>query len=215
LWKRLIGQDPETATTKKDGRFQEAGPLSGNQETFAVVFELGRLSLRLSVAPEASEEPWPSLHRSLKDAADELRQRLRALADEVTIARIAFGAVLLIPVSDSAPGHSTLTRFLPGIRLDAESSVDFLYRINRPRNAKAIGGLRINRLTTWSLISTMLVPIGSGDVRPLSLASACRLELDISTDHARTAPLPTKELEGIWDELVAHGEDIAARGDVP
>jgi len=132
---------------------------------------------------------------------------LRWLAGCPPLQRLAFGAVLTRPVDDLLTGYRQISDYLPFVQLDPESSSDFSYQINRPRNSTVISGLRINRFSRWSVArvfaSTFDTQIG------------CRVELDINTAQEFQGELPQEKLPVIIQELVDLGKEIAENGDIP
>ena len=138
--------------------------------------------------------------------------------------RLAFGAVLLLPVEIKEDGYRKLDRFLPSVKINAEKSRDFSYRINRRRSSQSgIEGLEINRLSSWALITISGVKIELAADEPsksrvLNLGEpmlACRLNLDINTDLEFRRGLKKSMLPGLFDELVELGNEIATKGDIP
>ncbi len=147
------------------------------------------------------------------------------LKDCPPIIRLAYGAVLLEPVSDRRAGYRRLSQYLHSVQID-DSSSDFFYQINRPRTLQD-SNESVNRLSRWSVQAAqpmrMAFSLGSGPVlnppvlftEPDSTAHACRVEVDLSTAASRQNDLVPSELPKIFDELVSLGSEIALRGDVP
>jgi hypothetical protein len=135
--------------------------------------------------------------------------------------RLAFGAALVIEVPNPASGYELLVRrYLSHLGLNTQDISDLVYQINRPRAAAAgVPGLRINRLTKWSVATyqIMVVPVGPGPLelqpRPTEMY-ASNLELDINTDALRVDELPFDSRVPLFSELAASGLDIALHGDV-
>lgn len=130
--------------------------------------------------------------------------------------RLAVGAVLLYPTDDRIGGYRLLSRFLPGVRIDAEYSSDFLYQINRPRPSKSISELRMNRLAKWSvaLMKTEMIIFGSHDApRELGEFHACRIETDMNTDADWKQRFSREEQPRIVDELIGLSEEVVREGD--
>lgn len=135
------------------------------------------------------------------------------------IKRIAFGAVLLIPVRNHQDGYQTLSIFLPDMNIDVEKSSDFTYQINRPRDSStSIDGLEINRLSKWSVLLARGFTISVlGNAETVELPDglyAVRLELDINTNPDFKDPLLGKDLPAIFQELVENATEIGAKGDI-
>jgi hypothetical protein len=136
------------------------------------------------------------------------------------VTRLAFGAILFQPTVDRRAGHVQLSKYLHSIDLDPDTS-DFFYQINRPRNSTSgISGLRINRLTKWSVImfQHFSVTLGKATITTAGYTTqeaACRVELDINTAPDFPDVLPHETLPKIFQELVDLGQEITAKGDIP
>ncbi len=103
--------------------------------------------------------------------------------------------------------------------IDPDGSSDLFYQINRPRpSATPIEGLRINRLTKWSvqIAQRLTVTLGPDGVvaRTIGEEQACRLELDINTAPTFSGMLPVEHLEQLLREMIDLGREIAQQGDV-
>ena len=136
------------------------------------------------------------------------------------ITRLAFGAVLVIKVADLPSAYQELSQFLPNVSLDKTDSPDFLYQINRPRTSELREGLRINRLSKWSVTQTGTIAINIGPSAGPTLESgspqsACRLELDINTSAESLTPIPQDKTQVLFKELIELGSEIADKGDIP
>jgi hypothetical protein len=133
--------------------------------------------------------------------------------------RLAFGAVLLSEVPNVENGNAVLRRFLPKFEID-DDSVDFFYQINRRRNSTSgIKGLRINRLSKWSVSSVTEAVLEPQEVTvqlPMAIVRhAVRLELDVNTVPEFPGPIPRPMRFAIFSELVKMGIEISMKGDVP
>ena len=134
--------------------------------------------------------------------------------------RIAFGVILMHPVSSPHEAYQELSRFVQ-YPLDGERMSDFSLQLNRRRDSQlAEIGLQINRLAKWSAVTVRNVQITlMGDellqqrARPARYAVRC--ELDINTSPTRQEPLPAEQLPTLFDELVELGSEIAQFGDIP
>jgi hypothetical protein len=97
--------------------------------------------------------------------------------------RLAFGAILALPVDDRKSGYELIGNYLANVKLDPIGSSDFLYQINRLRNSQLISDLEINRLSKWSVVKrglarVDLLPEARVSLFPSSDTFSCRLELD-------------------------------------
>jgi hypothetical protein len=221
-WVNVVGEPPETESSRpKVGLYKREGSFDGKR--LALDVQLGRVDWTLGPLAETSGMPPETLpvigpFDSALSAFVPLMHNWLGLA--VPMTRLAFGAVLAQPVSDRKAGYLKIAAYLPSIRLDPETSSDFFYQINRPRDSKSgISGLRINRLTKWSvlLFQTLGVSLEKTQMRTTGYGvteTACRLELDINTLPEFSQPLPQGKLAEIFDELVDMGREIAVKGDV-
>jgi len=224
-WSDLVGHPPESVTSRpKTGQRQEMGELGGHELTLNV--EPERIDWVLAPATTAEEGtvdalpvagPFPDVSRLFLELIVQWMPRCPK------ITRLAFGALLLLPVEDRRAGYVEIANYLPGLvaALDPERSSDFFFQINRPRaSTTGVTGLTINRLTKWSvtLRKRFTVSLSKSQVTTAGYTderSACRLEFDINTAPNYPDPLPHDTLPVILKELFGLGEEIAANGDVP
>ena len=142
-----------------------------------------------------------------------------ALEDIPAVGRMAFGAILVHPEMDRRAGYLRLPDYLP-VQADPESS-DFLYQINLPPVASATGldGLRLNRLSRWSVARFKLIALrftgATVAERAFPEPFALRIELDINTAPEFTGPIPSARLVEVYRELVGAARTIATNGVVP
>jgi hypothetical protein len=134
------------------------------------------------------------------------------------IRRIAFGAVLLSPVPNLASGHELVSGMLSTLSLDpGEDIADLLFQINRPRSSATVVGLRLNRLSKWSVTTVQVLALaldrGGIKMKTPERALAARLELDINSDARRTDEIPPDRLGDLFNECLELGRDIARSGE--
>lgn len=217
-WTTLVAEPPETRTMKpREGILFEEG-----------IVQEGRLRLKIHpikidwhyvvARPEKVEQGIPSLgtfSQTLELFVPLMRRWLKDMCPKIN--RLAFGASIFQPVQDQKTGYETLGRYLPAVKIDPIGSSDFLYRINRPRQLKTgMPGLKINRLTSWSVIrlESHSAVAQRLFVQDLNLR-ACYVELDISTSQDHEGDLPSDKLTGIFDELLSESKELATEGDIP
>jgi hypothetical protein len=134
--------------------------------------------------------------------------------------RIAFGAVLIIPVSDLVRGYKEILKFLPfDLDMDPINTSDFFYQINRRRESEKFKDLRVNRLSKWSVASWRDIhfSVDSGGAKsiPADERFGLRLELDINTDPKFDGTFTQDLAFQVFSELVDFGKEIACYGDIP
>lgn len=121
-------------------------------------------------------------------------------------------------------GYGKLGKLLPNVKIDAQNTRDFLYRINRRRvwndGSKR---LKINRLSTWSALEFIDVSFdfsleslqNSPIEKLLNSGSICRLEFDINTVPESRTALEIELIPSIYNELVKCANQTATNGDIP
>ncbi len=217
-WYDLVGKQPETRVERlKELLHQEEGQVDGTK------LVLGIQPVRidwLTVPNDPGDKFWIGSFQDSLDVFLELMRRWFKIAPPAK--RLAFGAVLMLPVENRRAGYILIAKYLPQIQLDPEGSSDFLYQINRPRDSRTeIRGLQINRLTKWSVarLGTGHIELSLKEPRasyfPASESYACRLELDINTLPDYPNDLPHDQLGSIFQELVDLGKEIVMKGDIP
>ncbi len=211
-WEGVVGEPPENRTLKpKVGVQQDEGPFEHGRLMLAI--QPDRVDWLFTTSDEhESVIPFPIALASFNEGM------FRWFENCPSMQRLAFGAILTQPITDRIAGYRQLSAYLPSVNIDAENSSDFSYQINRPRSSKSvIAGLRINRLTKWSVQTRMqvrLLPI-SRPVDVLEGPVACRLELDINTSQDYRGEFSKDRLREIFQELVEMGREIASEGDIP
>ena len=217
-WTGIVGDEPDEETTKRKERVTSlvghfgAGKLSLESQPF-------RIDLNLqAVIAEGMQIGGFFVLGSFEDVSGqfvELTAKLLTLRSLPSITRIAYGAVLILPVCDRAAGYRQLVPYLRSVNIDAENILDFSYQINRRRPSDSqIANLFINRLNIWS-VATIRPLVGTPQkLQPTKAHFACRLQLDINTCQEFEGELSRKKLPTLLDELVVMGKEIAAQGDI-
>jgi hypothetical protein len=218
-WECLVGEAPETKLQKpKTGEQEEKGRFKKGY--LALQVQPTRIDWRFSSVLEQEKllEAFPTLGsfpEALRSFVELMTKWLKMCPP---IDRLAFGALLVLPVEDKRTGYRQLSALLP-LEVDAEGSSDFTYSINRPRPSKSgIPNLKINRLSKWAFVVLRLAAVSVGrhvGHAPYDGPSACRLELDINTAAEFEGELPQEHILRIFDELVDLGQEIASKGDIP
>jgi len=217
-WEKLTGRAPETSIRRPlyqdEGEFEE-GRLTLSMQSLRVDW-----TYAVDLRKFGTELPTLGVFPETSSKFKNLISRWFEICPSIT--RLAFGAVLLQPVSSRIEGYNRITGYLPSVKLDGEGSSDFAYQINRPRPSKSMQALQINRLSKWSVMNLHYIQLAVDAGQPgLTQATipneghnACRLELDINTSASFSGQLPKEKLSVIFDELIAVGKEIAERGDI-
>jgi len=219
-WETVTGQQPEVRNAQpRLGVTQEEGQLEGGR--LALVVQPSRFDWIFTTAFDAALGlPVPERFLPFPAAQEMFARTLNrwfGLCPSLT--RLAFGAVLSIPVADKPAGYQQLAHYLPDIHLDPEGSSDFSYQINRPRNSGVVRELKINRLSRWSVALSMLeqIVLGPGGLQyPVSGPEnrALRLELDINTSTESARELAPDDIAPLFQELIQLGQEISEQGDI-
>lgn len=225
LWTSVVGVPPDQIDQRPKEGFTS---IQGSFEGGALL--LTRQPLRtdwvwvINFEPSTELTEFPSIGEFEKVRDPFLSLAKSWLGRTSALVRLAFGGVLVFPVSDKVEGYETLSRLLPSVQIDAVGSSDFHYRINRFRTSKTISGLRLNRLSTWSVAlkqrvaAQFLISGNVGEAVSRSTGpglSACRLEFDINSDPLAQEPIAQNQLVPLLDEFVQLSVELAAKGDVP
>ena len=218
LWEPLVGAEPEAVhRMPRDRKTKEEGPfLDGFLSVEASDI---RIDWRFGHDPKNPITELPVVG-SYSGIHSEFRELMKEwFVHCPTIQRLAYGAVLLVPVNDASKGNQLLNNLLPTVDIDPGTS-DFMYRINRRRPARSVEGLAINRLSTWSVLSIVGIrldlPVLEQGVSPVAHTdrSVCRLELDINTAPEFGEEMTHSVASEVFLELVDLGNEIASKGDV-
>lgn len=222
-WVELTREQPDVSRFRpRDQELLEAGPFLDSWLTLDVATT--RIDWRLIVNPNEPRDGLPTV-----GGFDPMQEKFRKIMKKwfkqsPQLNRLAFGAVLLLPVEIKEDGYRKLDRLLPSVKINAEKSTDFSYGINRRRSSQSgIEGLEINRLSSWSLarISGLMIEMAADEPsksRVLNLGEpilACSLKLDINTGLEFRRGLKKSMLPRLFDELVELGNEIATKGDIP
>jgi len=132
------------------------------------------------------------------------------------INRFAVGYILQVPVNSRKEGYEFLAELLPGVKIDADKSSDFIYQINRPRNTTTgIASLSINRLMKWSVGVVKQIAISPGGVEFNNPENSfARLELDLNTSANFIGALPQDKISSIYLECIDLAKEILIKGDI-
>lgn len=214
-----MGETPETKISQpKKGGHREEGPFKDGK----LVLSITPIRIDwLYTVPDVSnqeDESIPKFSDKLQPFL-QLMNRWFELSTCPAVQRLAFGAILLHPVEDRESGYRFLQSYLPSVKLDAEGSSDFSYQINRPIDSRCrIDGLRINRLSKWSVNVKGMVELSfqKTSVKSIPFPSyhICRLELDVNTVDEFEGKLKREQLPQVFEELIDLGKDIAIKGDI-
>ena len=194
---------------------QLTGPVGDGFVTMSkepVRFDLKYSSVNPANPVKVSSDASPPINfEELLDSFLRAAEEWLRLTDRRPLLRLAFGAVLLVPVDSRESGYEMLDAYLPDVRVRPDTS-DFLYKINHRCPSKSLAGLQVNRLSTWMCQRSNVIVVVGGDPRPLPLVKfACRVELDINSVPTG-GPLKEDRLPRVFSELVGFAKAIAHSG---
>ena len=215
-WKALVKDEPDTAEAKpKERLLRESGPF----REAILIFRYVPQRIDWIVHPsETISETLDTIGRFVDETPPFVQLMKKWLGACPKIKRLAFGAVLLAPVSDHNEGYTKISEYLPfDVDLAAKS---FMYQINRRRMSRlGVSGLEINRLSKWSCLERRTTQLLVGETATAHHDSppqiAARLELDINTVPEYPNALDSGSLADLLEEFVDLGTEIAGKGDVP
>lgn len=219
LWREVTGEDPDNSVAKpKTGERLEAGAYGSSQLILHVQSRAGRLDWVLSAnaAPDALAPSFPTAVAGFLPLMTKFTELGRL---PTPVNRVAFGAEVLLPVSDAEEGYRVISDYLP-FDLDRTQCSDFSYQINRRRKSLAVEPLEVNRLTKWSVgkfTKHNFVLTGEGlaaIAEPESTSFSCRLELDINTVPKADVNVAGDKLVPLTAELVGLASEIIREGDI-
>lgn len=216
-WQDVIGEQPENTVVRARAGFrQDEGHVNGRNVV------LGIQPIRIDWLMRSNGEEGELTIGSFQDGLDSFLDLMsRWFKISPPLKRLAFGAILALPVDDRKSGYELIANYLPNVKLDPIGSSDFLYQINRTRKSQLdIPELEINRLSKWSiakrgLVRVDLLPEARVSLFPSSDTFSCRLELDINTSADYKNDLPVDKLTNVFPELVELAKEIALKGDIP
>lgn len=216
-WQDIVGEQPENTNVRaRDGFRQDEGYFNGRK------IILGVQPIRIDWLMISGGEEGELTIGSFQDSLDSFLELMsRWFKISPPLRRLAFGAILALPVDNRKSGYELIDNYLPNVKLDPIGSSDFLYQINRTRNSQMnISELEINRLSKWSVAKQGraridLLPEARVSLFPSSDMFSCRLELDISTSADYKNDLPVDKLTNVFLELVDLAKEIALKGDIP
>jgi hypothetical protein len=220
-WQGTVGSEPETQFVQgKLGEKRFQGAFEGGQLTLRV--QPGRIDWLFGGANTEQAASRGELilssgkFENVSPRFTELVQRWLPMSPPLS--RIAFGAVVLLPVQNRVTGYKKLVPYLPSVKIDPEGSRELLYRINRPRMSQTgIKDLHIHRLSTWAVADVRVVSINAGQatVNPVEGTFLCRVELDINTAAEFSGGFDPDRSQKTLKELIQLGIEILEKGDVP
>ncbi len=132
--------------------------------------------------------------------------------------RLALGVVLYLPVGSNEEGIRKISPLLKSV-INIENSEDLNFRINWPVQSEIAGGIKINRLLTWTIGSLQFLQIDVQKGIAQNVKSSTppelqiRLELDLSTDQKLDRELPLDQQKEVVAYLIDIVKKVAESGE--
>ena len=221
LWKQIRNDEPDKFTFEPTVQKIEK---ELDNRNFLVTYSVDRIHFQM-MPPTPTNPPGESFAEfgELKKVLPIFEEVVEPwLENDKTnnIIRLAVGGILLSAVKSREEGYHKLQKLLPTVQIDAESSRDFQYQINRPRDFK-LGeeDSYFNRMSTWSVLKLQTVGFivgqqGTMHQEILPAKFTCRLALDISTPQDNEVIFKSEMIVPLSHELHELGIEIADHGDI-
>jgi hypothetical protein len=216
-WRAIYGQSDNYSRQSMQGGYIYSAKFGDSQ------LSLSNINRRVDIIQSASPpvEPTNVAFPSV-GAWDAVRDRFATMAKawivrkEISVARIAFGVILLAPMDSKIHAYDTLKALLSSVKVDSENMRDLLYRINWPSTSGVVDTLLLNRITSWSALEFYLARVELGAV-PSTIAQdrgyALRLEIDNNTDSAQSEPFDNRKVIPILQELISLASESVVNGE--
>ncbi len=216
-WDELTGNRPDNVANRGDQQVQEGLFAPGR---LLLQKQPGRVDVLYAGFPQGEEPEDPVATLGLFEPAYALFDGIaRKLLDRATACvRLAFGAEMVQPAATGLAAYQILVEHIRSATFKLEGGQEFVYQMNRPRYAKAVPQLLINRLTRWNAASWQPVTFevaGTAQVHKGPAKVGALVTTDVNTDGDRTDPLPAEKLLPLLDELRDLTIEIRDKGDVP
>jgi len=228
VWKALTKYEPEKCLSEPRLRSSKA-----NGE-----YERGVLSL--SVAPPRIDLNWGPTDVSPSETADvpvlgpadqvtpefsNLVTRFTLLEDFPDVMRLAFAMDAVLPVADRAEGYEVLDKLLHAVEVDAGTSQNLMYQINRPRVLDQGGiSVKVNRLVRWSVPVRMAAglqihrlgePSAEITHQMFGTAFTCGVSIDVNTAPDTDFLFDRHASSSVLERLRDFAIELCVCGDIP
>ena len=214
-WEVVVGAPADSRTIKpKENLFQDDGEFGDGRLSLAI--RPGRVDWVWSanVFADLTAVTIPSLG-SFPKTLGTFRETIDKWVDIAPpLVRLAFGTILDQQAQDKLSTYNLLQSYLPAVKLTPESSSDFVYQINRPRNSQAAPGYTINRISKWMGMRGVISVNENGVVLSKEF-NVARLEIDASSQIDANVPIEKSKVQPLLHELIGTTEEIIRTGDKP
>lgn len=212
LWRSLVGEDPESSNVQKTGVKTEVGPFGKGSLTIRIL--PNRIDLIYGPVDESPLTTTVATLGQFPDSAEPLLTLFRRWCQAETFPptnRIALGLILFYVVGEIETGYAQLSSLINGVP-QGIGATDFLYQINVPRPSKSIQGLRLNRLSKWSVDRMHVLLLSSAGPQFGPETYHIRLELDLNTGAEYRDIIVKERLTQLLDEMLEAAQQLAQEG---
>lgn len=206
LWQRIRGESPDVVVARaKEGIHIEQGTYRSG--VLIVQDAPTRTDMVYQSPPPLTEEglfAFPTAGRYEEEVGPFIDAASEWLGECAPGKRIAFGAVLLLPVVSRSEGYRVILSLVPNLPIDPEESSDLVFQTNHAVVSQVSGDLMLNRLRHYAVAQLVVAPLPVGLQlvgKPVS-ATASRLSLDFSSDAAWEKEIDRPTLKAVLRELV-------------
>ena len=131
--------------------------------------------------------------------------------------RLALGVVLYLPIESNEEGINIIISLLKSVS-GIENSEDFQFRINRQVHLEIAGGIKVNRLLTWTigLVQFLQINLQTGIAQnaPNSMSKMqLRLEIDLSTDEKQEKKILLEQQKEAINYFIDTVKKVAESGE--
>ena len=210
-WKSITDVDAEVIQNRQQiAEYSESGSYGDGHLELKVVFN--RIDWILSY-PFAGMPEADQVVQYAKVAGDLCAKLERWVGDAPGgIIRVAFGAVLLLPVVSPVEGNKILADYLPSFKFDVNNVTDFFIQLNRPVSSHVVDGLLINDLIKLGAIAGQFMQIGNSGMPSMTLNHMVRAEFDINTAADRAEPIPQSSVSLLFGAMLERSLQILREG---
>jgi hypothetical protein len=140
---------------------------------------------------------------------------------KATVQRLAFGAILFMPVETIREGFRAIQTIVPQLQRVPENATDLLFQLNVPIVIdEPVAQLLVNRLVKWQVAGIQLLGMVTGPGTSFQLTRTgvrpvVRLELDINTSPERAVAFPGDKLGALVRQLGDIAKKLAKSGGFP
>ena len=221
-WRDLLGIDASNTNIQRESRQRQEEGAYEDDRRLVLSIQPDRVDWRLTppnVVPEAGHVPNTGQYLEAMESFSKLLLHWLELESCPSASRLALGLVLITPAKTVPEGYQQISAYLP-FNFDTRNASDLMYQVNRARDSESVPGIKINRLSKWSVSSIHWVSgrffKGMVAATPLTGPQAlnCRLELDINTVPKPGLELAKDDLRNLYQEFAELAKEIVQDGDI-